>query len=81
MSKLREEERALIENEEAIDEAKAKIVISRLISIEEEELSIEKAYVLNLSKILGYQKSLKLRSLERNFKRELISKMKKRDKR
>lgn len=76
MEKLRTEERNLVENNESIDEVEAKKIMTRLINISEEQLNLEKTYILNLSKIIGYQKSLQLKSFERSFKRELFYKMK-----
>lgn len=77
MRTLRDEERSLVDDNPDVDELKAKSIFDRLMAIEEQELILEKAYITKLGKIIGYQKALKLKSVDRNFKRELLSKMRK----
>jgi hypothetical protein len=75
----RESQWSLIEASDSVDESHAKEILAKSIALDESELNLKKTYMDRLSKIIGYRKVLKLKSLDRSFKKELLSKMKYRD--
>ena len=75
----RESQWSLVENSESSDESEAKEILAKSIALDESELNMKRTYMDRLSKIIGYRRVIKLKSLDRSFKKELLSKMKYRD--
>lgn len=88
LSELRKKEgqsiRKLIKNKDEIDqisEADAKEVVTSVMNIQAVMLEENQDYFKKLKKILPYKKILKLQVAEREFKRKLFERLKKRRKR
>jgi len=87
LSKLRKQEgqsiRKVIKNKEDIDqisETEAKEVVTSVINIQSVILKENQGYFKKLKKILPYKKILKLQVAEKEFKRKLFERLKKRRK-
>lgn len=69
-------EKEVDEGYEALTNEDAKKKMSTLFENEEKEVAIKKEYSEKISKIIGEKRSLKLLSLEHEFKRELLDRLK-----
>lgn len=67
-------------NELDITESDAKKVVLKKLDVEKKLFESHKNYINKLSKVLSYEKILKLQMAERGFKRELFHKLRKRKK-
>ena len=75
MDMLHSKEWSLIENNQSSDDVKSKETLVQLLQIEEDECRLKKEYLKKINDILGTQRLLRLKKFERDFKRELLRKM------
>ncbi|MES2554690.1 MAG: hypothetical protein V4604_00990 [Bacteroidota bacterium] len=69
-------EKEVDEGYEALTNEDAKKKMATLFENEEKEVALKKEYAEKISKIVGEKRSLKLLSLEHEFKRELLNRLK-----
>lgn len=79
---LRKETRAYIEDAKASDETitedEAKGIVMKGLEMEEKELELKRAFVDEISGVISMKKIAKLKMVEREYKRSMIDKIKKR---
>ena len=79
---LRKESRAYIsdakDSDETITEDEAKGIVMKGLEMEEKELELKKAFVEEASNVVSMKKIAKLKMVEREYKRSMIDKIKKR---
>lgn len=75
LDEIRGAQHDLIESVASQDEATSKAKIDEYFELEEQELLTKKTYIYDLAEVIGFVKVRQLKSLERSFKKELLSKM------
>ncbi len=68
----------LRDNLETLKEAEIKTKMEAILNTEQQEVNIKKEYSSKIAAIIGYKKSVKLVSLERQFRQELKKELEKR---
>lgn len=66
------EVRDKIKDANTLSEKQARELLARLIQLEEEEEELDKAFLLDISKVISAKKTLLLMRTEEDFKRQLI---------